>query len=49
MCRPTTDWLVQLYLFLFDEAINTTLVQEDSNKRPIYFIGRVLQNIETRY
>jgi len=49
MSRPVEELPLQLYLSVSDDTISTTLVQENPEQRPIYFISRVLQSTETRY
>ncbi|XP_027905608.1 uncharacterized protein LOC114165140 [Vigna unguiculata] len=48
MSRPMEELPLQLYLFVSDDTISATLVQENPKQRPIYFISRVLQGAETR-
>ncbi|XP_014492331.1 uncharacterized protein LOC106754782 [Vigna radiata var. radiata] len=49
MRRP--DYCSELHLFLAvsEEAISAALVQEIAEFRPIYFISRILKEVETRY
>jgi len=42
MSRPMEELPLQLYLFVSDDTISATLVQENPKQRPIYFISRVL-------
>jgi len=38
-----------VYLATSHEAIGAALIQENPEKKPIYFVSRSLQNAETRY
>jgi len=49
MSRPVEELPLQLYLSVSDDAISATLVQENPEQRPVYFISRVLQSAETSY
>jgi len=49
MSRPVEELPLQLYLSVSDDTISATLVQENPEQRPVYFISRVLQSAESRY
>nr|KYP62768.1 Retrovirus-related Pol polyprotein from transposon 297 family [Cajanus cajan] len=44
---PCLDMIV--YILVSDKAISAVLVQETTEQMPVYFISRVLQDVETRY
>jgi len=48
--EPTVEELpLQLYLSVSDGTISATLLQENPEQQPVYFISQVLQSTETRY
>lgn len=48
--KPSTSKRLIAYPSVFAKAISAVLVQEGNGElRPIYFVSRVLQNLETRY
>nr|KYP74660.1 Retrovirus-related Pol polyprotein from transposon 17.6 [Cajanus cajan] len=50
LTKPTPSLEVVLYLAVSGEAISAGLIQEqDDQQQPIYFISRVLQDVERRY
>jgi len=49
MSRSVEELPLQLYLSVSDDTISATLIQENPEQRPVYFISRVLQSVETRY
>jgi len=49
MSRSVEELPLQLYLSVSDDTISASLVQENSEQRPVYFISWVLQSAETRY
>jgi len=42
MVKPISSQKLQLYLLVLEGVINTTLIEEASEKRLIYFISSVL-------
>lgn len=49
MRRPYQGCELQLFLAVDEETISATLVQETPEFRPIYFVSRILKDVETRY
>jgi len=49
MSRPVEELPLQLYLSVSDDTISATLIKENPEQRPIYFISLVLQSAKTRY
>ncbi|XP_014499228.1 uncharacterized protein LOC106760287 [Vigna radiata var. radiata] len=49
MRRPDYGCDLHLFLVVGEEAVSATLVQEVPEFRPVYFISRVLKELETRY
>ncbi|KAK3012500.1 hypothetical protein RJ639_008524 [Escallonia herrerae] len=50
LIKPVTGEDVFLYLSISEVAVSTVLIREEEGKqRPIYYISKVLQDVETRY
>ncbi|KAK3035938.1 hypothetical protein RJ639_031361 [Escallonia herrerae] len=50
LTKPVTGEDLFLYLSISEVAVSTVLIQEEGGKqRPIYYISKVLQDVETRY
>jgi len=50
LCKPVEGVPLRLYFTVTERAISSVLVQEqDQIQRPIYFVSKALQGVETRY
>jgi len=49
LVKPVSTQPVIVYLATSNEAIGATLIQENPEQKPIYFVSRSLQNAKTRY
>ncbi|KAK2997706.1 hypothetical protein RJ639_026586 [Escallonia herrerae] len=50
LTKPVTGEDLFLYLSISEVAVSTVLIREEEGKqRPIYYISKVLQDVETRY
>ncbi|KAK2999828.1 hypothetical protein RJ639_023077 [Escallonia herrerae] len=50
LTKPVTGEDLFIYLSISEVAVSTVLIQEEEGKqRPIYYISKVLQDVETRY
>ena len=49
LIKPVSTQPIIVYLATSHEAIGATLIQENPEEKPIYFVSRVLQSAETRY
>ena len=47
LVKPVSTQPIIVYLATFHEAIRVALIQENPKKKPIYFVSRVLQSVET--
>ncbi|KAK2999689.1 hypothetical protein RJ639_023941 [Escallonia herrerae] len=50
LTKPVTGEDLFLYLSISEVAVSTVLIREEEGKqRPVYYISKVLQDVETRY
>jgi len=49
LIKPKVEKYIIVYLAVSQEAIGVALVQEFPEQKPMYFVSRALQNVETRY
>ncbi|XP_020220527.1 uncharacterized protein LOC109803389 [Cajanus cajan] len=49
LAKPNPQLEMIVYISVSDKAISTALVQEQTKQMSVYFISRVLQEVETRY
>ena len=51
LVKPMEGELLYLYLAIFDEAVSSILVRDDESRvqHPIYYVSKVLHNIEIQY
>ncbi|XP_020222088.1 uncharacterized protein LOC109804668 [Cajanus cajan] len=49
LSKPNPEVDMVVYLCVSNEAISAVLVQEVGSQQPVYFISRMLQEVETRY
>jgi len=49
LVKPVPTQPIIVYLATSHEAIGAALIQENLDQKPIYFVSRSLQNVETRY
>ena len=49
LVKPVPNQPIIVYLATSNEAIGASLIQENPEQKPIYFVSRTLQNAETRY
>ncbi|KAK3037168.1 hypothetical protein RJ639_031055 [Escallonia herrerae] len=50
LTKPVTGENLFLYMLISEVAVGTVLIQEEEGKqRPVYYISKVLQDVETRY
>ncbi|KAK2999057.1 hypothetical protein RJ639_024268 [Escallonia herrerae] len=50
LTKPVTSEDLFLYLSISEVAVSTVLIREEEGKqRPVYYISKVLQDVETRY
>jgi len=50
LCKPRAGEPLRLYFAVIEWAISSVLVQEqDQVQRPVYFVSKALQGLETRY
>jgi len=49
LSKPTPGMPLLVNLVVSPEAVSATLVQGKTYLKPVYFVSRVLQDVETRY
>lgn len=49
MCTSSTGETLYLYLSILDQVVASVLIKEGNNQQPIYFVSKVLHEVEMRY